>query len=78
MRNDAAAVHAIREHAIPAGLHSASHRLLDAIPDDVSVVLIGEASHGTREFYEIRADLTRALVRDLHARPGRYIRVSLF
>ena len=41
MRNDAAAVHAIREHAIPAGLQSASHRLLDAIPDDVSLVLIG-------------------------------------
>lgn len=27
-------------------------------------VLIGEASHGTREFYEIRADLTRHLIRD--------------
>ena len=26
------------------------------------VVLIGEASHGTHEFYEIRAELTRRLI----------------
>jgi erythromycin esterase-like protein len=28
------------------------------------VVLIGEASHGTREFYEVRAELTRQLIED--------------
>jgi erythromycin esterase-like protein len=28
------------------------------------VVLIGEASHGTEEFYEVRAALTRQLVED--------------
>src|SRR4030095_16045031 len=35
--------------------------LLDAI-DDASLVLIGEASHGTHEFYRTRAELTKALV----------------
>jgi erythromycin esterase-like protein len=35
--------------------------LIDAI-GDAKVVLVGEASHGTSEFYRIRADLTAALV----------------
>ncbi|MDB5729244.1 MAG: erythromycin esterase family protein, partial [Noviherbaspirillum sp.] len=29
---------------------------------DASIVLLGEASHGTREFYRIRADITRRLI----------------
>ena len=29
-----------------------------------SYVLIGEASHGTKEFYEIRADITKRLIQD--------------
>ena len=32
--------------------------------DDVRFVLIGEASHGTREFYDIRAELTKRLIRE--------------
>ena len=36
--------------------------VLEAI-GDASVVLIGEASHGTQEFYEHRAALTQALIR---------------
>jgi erythromycin esterase-like protein len=35
--------------------------VLDAI-GNANVVLIGEASHGTHEFYRIRADLTEALI----------------
>src|SRR4026208_2318447 len=35
--------------------------LLDSI-GDATLVLIGEASHGTHEFYRIRADLTAALI----------------
>src|SRR3954471_23285840 len=35
--------------------------LLDAI-GDANLVLIGEASHGTHEFYQARAELTKALV----------------
>jgi erythromycin esterase-like protein len=34
---------------------------LDVI-EDASFVLIGEASHGTHDFYELRADLTRRLI----------------
>ncbi|HTI41223.1 MAG TPA: erythromycin esterase family protein [Vicinamibacterales bacterium] len=36
--------------------------LLDLI-GDASIVLVGEATHGTDEFYRIRAELTRALIR---------------
>ena len=35
--------------------------LIDAI-GDAKVVLVGEATHGTSEFYRIRADLTAALI----------------
>jgi erythromycin esterase-like protein len=35
--------------------------LMEAI-GDATVVLVGEASHGTSEFYRIRADLTAALI----------------
>src|SRR5215204_1452470 len=35
--------------------------LLDCI-GDASLVLIGEASHGTHEFYRARAELTKALI----------------
>jgi erythromycin esterase-like protein len=36
-------------------------RLMDEI-GDASLVLIGEASHGTHEFYRTRAELTKALI----------------
>ena len=36
-------------------------RVLELV-GDATVVLIGEASHGTHEFYRVRADITRALV----------------
>jgi erythromycin esterase-like protein/predicted phosphoribosyltransferase len=43
-------------------------RLLDAI-GDARLVLIGEGSHGTEEFYQRRADITRRLIdeRGFHA-----------
>ena len=59
---DAAIVETVRRHAIPLDLETAGRRLLEAIDPGVSVVLIGEATHGTHEFYRIRADLTRALI----------------
>ncbi len=54
-------------------LRSAIHPLtnnptdLDALIDlsaDASFVLLGEASHGTHEFYSIRADVTRRLIEE--------------
>jgi erythromycin esterase-like protein len=38
-------------------------KLLDAI-GDARLVLLGEASHGTHEFYQLRAELTQKLMRD--------------
>src|SRR5205809_2071705 len=32
--------------------------------DDVQFVLLGEASHGTHEFYETRAEITKRLIRE--------------
>jgi erythromycin esterase-like protein len=59
---DAAIVEILRQHAVPCDIETAGRRLLDAIDPGVSLVLIGEATHGTHEFYRIRADLTRALI----------------
>ena len=61
--HDDAVVNAIRRHAVPADIESAAQRLLELIDPSVAIVLIGEATHGTLEFYRIRADLTRALIR---------------
>jgi erythromycin esterase-like protein len=36
--------------------------VIDTIPSESNFVLIGEASHGTDEFYRIRGDITRALI----------------
>jgi hypothetical protein len=36
-------------------------RLLELI-GDASIVLLGEATHGTREFYRMRADICRHLI----------------
>ena len=59
---DSAIVEIVKEHAIRVNLETAAQRLLDAIEPRVSLVMIGEATHGTHEFYRIRADLTRALI----------------
>jgi erythromycin esterase-like protein len=63
MMRDEAVIDVVRRHAVQLDLDTAAQRLLDAIDPNVSLVLIGEASHGTHEFYRIRADLTRALIR---------------
>ena len=63
MMDDATIIDAVRRDAVPVDLETAAQRLLEAIAPNVSMVLIGEATHGTQEFYRIRADLTRALVR---------------
>ena len=60
--HEATAIDVVRRHAVRLDLETASRHLLDAIDPDASLVLIGEATHGTHEFYRIRADLTRALI----------------
>lgn len=51
----------VRKHAIPLDRSHGIGQILNLI-GDVDVVLIGEASHGTHEFYDLRAHLTRALI----------------
>ena len=36
--------------------------IVDAVPREARYVLIGEASHGTDEFYRMRADITKELI----------------
>src|SRR5215204_3711926 len=38
--------------------------LMEAIGDDVRFVLLGEASHGTHEFYSRRAQITQQLIEE--------------
>jgi erythromycin esterase-like protein len=51
----------IRQHAISLNPSRGVGPILDLI-GDVDVVLIGEATHGTAEFYRTRARLTQALI----------------
>lgn len=39
-------------------------RVLDAIPPSARFVLIGEASHGTEEFYRMRSKITKSLIEE--------------
>lgn len=61
------------EHTIPRDLRKAVHPVVGAPEDfnpllarvrDARFVLIGEASHGTHEFYRIRAEITKRLIRE--------------
>lgn len=52
----------LRDVAIPFGNTGDAVRALLEVAGDARVVLLGEASHGTHEFYDIRAALTKALV----------------
>jgi erythromycin esterase-like protein len=54
-------VDSVRDHAIVLDESRGVGQILDLI-GDASVVLIGEATHGTHEFYRTRAHLTQALV----------------
>jgi erythromycin esterase-like protein len=59
---DADVVRIVERHAVAVDIETAAERLLDLVDPRASVVLIGEATHGTHEFYRLRADLTRALI----------------
>eukprot|EP01118_Nematostelium_gracile_P010352 TRINITY_DN3556_c0_g1_i1.p1 TRINITY_DN3556_c0_g1~~TRINITY_DN3556_c0_g1_i1.p1 ORF type:complete len:475 (+),score=120.62 TRINITY_DN3556_c0_g1_i1:43-1425(+) len=53
----------IRENATPLTGKNDFRNILTAIGNS-KVVLIGEASHGTHEFYKIRADITKKLIEE--------------
>lgn len=46
----------------PAGVPP--HEALDEVVGDARIVLIGESTHGTREFYEARAEITKWLIEE--------------
>ena len=60
----AADVVAVRRAALPLTGTAGDHDALLARIGDAPLVLIGEASHGTHEFYHIRADITRRLIEE--------------
>ena len=49
---------AIKEHSLPLKDQSLD-KIIEAI-GNARIVMIGEASHGTSEFYTIRAELSKA------------------
>lgn len=55
-------VSAIQEHANPLN-DQAFDTILDAI-GDARIVLLGEATHGTSEFYKVRAALSKRLIQE--------------
>ena len=64
---------AVATHALSDAIRAAASPLLGAPEDfdpvlalvsDARFVLIGEASHGTHEFYRIRAEITKRLIRE--------------
>ena len=38
--------------------------MLQQIPESADFVLLGEASHGTHEFYQLRGDVTKLLIQE--------------
>src|SRR5690349_1302510 len=61
----------IEERHIVNAIHRSAHRLTGESADfdpllrlvgDSRLVLIGEASHGTHEFYRVRAQITKRLI----------------
>jgi erythromycin esterase-like protein len=55
-------VQGLRQHLRPLPGPAASDAVLMAALSDARVILLGEASHGTREFYRERAQITRRLI----------------
>jgi erythromycin esterase-like protein len=64
MADDGAVVEAVRRNAIPLTGGAGDYDALLQIIGDARVVCLGEASHGTHEFYRERARITRRLVEE--------------
>lgn len=64
MNRDASNVAALRRAALPLTGAAGDYDALLSRIGDATLVLLGEASHGTHEFYRIRADITRRLIQE--------------
>lgn len=69
MADSADLIHAVAAAAQPLTGALADFDVVLARAADASVVLIGEASHGTHDFYRVRAELTKRHIRE-HALAG--------
>ena len=58
-------IRAVAEAAHPLAGGAADFDPLLALVGDARFVLLGEASHGTHDFYRVRAEITKRLIRDL-------------
>lgn len=58
---DTATIEALRREATPLAQDEHYNHLLEHI-GDASLVLLGEATHGTREFYRLRAEISKRLI----------------
>ena len=54
-------IQALRQDAYPIGPDDRLDRILEQI-GDASIVLLGEATHGTHEFYRLRAEISKRLI----------------
>ncbi|MBP2159200.1 MULTISPECIES: erythromycin esterase family protein [Asticcacaulis] len=54
----------LRRHVTPLTGKAADYDELMVMAENARFVLIGEASHGTHEFYKIRADITKRLINE--------------
>jgi len=62
--DDAAAVEAVRRAAVPLHGGEGDWDALVELVGDARFVLLGEATHGTHEFYRARAEITKRLIRE--------------
>jgi erythromycin esterase-like protein len=62
--NDTELTNAVREHAYPLSTVAPSYDHLMRLIGDARFVLLGEASHGTHEFYHERAQMTQQLIEE--------------
>lgn len=62
--NDELVVEAINEAAVPFNFEDGKMEQIIKLVGDKRIVLIGDASHGTHEFYELRAKITQRLIEE--------------
>ncbi|WP_342577936.1 erythromycin esterase family protein [Psychrobacillus sp. FSL K6-2843] len=53
----------IQRYALPLSMNEDFNPLLEAI-GEAKIVLLGEASHGTSEFYKVRAEISKRLIKE--------------
>ena len=60
--NDTAVLEGLRGHLLPLADHDRAHDPLMQLIGQARFALLGEASHGTQEFYRERAEITKRLI----------------